>query len=77
MNLLVVHSKREKIINKIIEKENELVSAIDTLNRYIKDDNFSTYNGKLNAIIEIGRMNYSIDILKELRTEVLGVFDNE
>lgn len=77
MNLLEVKSKREEVINKVIEKENELIKAKTILYNYSKNDKFSSYEGKLNALLEIGKIEYSIDILKELKIELLGVFDNE
>ena len=77
MQLLKEKSIREKVINKIIAKENDIIKAQNMLYNFIKTDRFNTYESKLTSILEIGKMQYSLDELKDLRTKILMIFDNE
>lgn len=75
MKLLEEESAREKVINKIISKENDIIKAKNMLRDFIKEGRFDTYDGTLTSILEIGKMEYTLETLSELRIEILQVFD--
>lgn len=74
MNKLKEISKREKILNRMINKENYLLEVIKSIRKDLLD---GIITDRLEAELKISQIKYAIEILQDLRTEIMVVLDNE